>query len=162
MNPLFDPSQLPLRDIHLPEALGWWPPALGWWLLALAAVGLLLVGWRRWRLSRPRRAALAALRAVGAELARGEDPTRCVQEASSVVRRFAMTATARPFDVAGLCGERWLAFLNSRSKQGSFVDEPGRLLATAPYRPSGAVSIAQARALQALCVRWVRSQPLRR
>ena len=43
MNPAVDVSQLPLRDIHLPAAIGWWPPALGWWLLAalvLAAAGL--------------------------------------------------------------------------------------------------------------------------
>jgi len=34
MNPTIDVSQLPLRDIHLPGPVGWWPPAIGWWLVA--------------------------------------------------------------------------------------------------------------------------------
>ncbi len=27
------PTTLELRDIHLPEAISWWPPAPGWWFL---------------------------------------------------------------------------------------------------------------------------------
>ncbi|MGH8629975.1 MAG: DUF4381 family protein, partial [Burkholderiales bacterium] len=34
-----DPSQLPLRDIHLPAEPGLWPPAPGWGLLALLLMG---------------------------------------------------------------------------------------------------------------------------
>ncbi len=33
-----------LRDIHLPDAIGWWPPAPGWWLLA--ALITAVVVWR--------------------------------------------------------------------------------------------------------------------
>ena len=32
-----------LRDIHLPEAISWWPLAPGWWLLIIS--GGLFVGW---------------------------------------------------------------------------------------------------------------------
>ena len=27
-------EELPIRDIHLPETIGWFPPAIGWWILA--------------------------------------------------------------------------------------------------------------------------------
>ena len=27
-----DPEQIPLRDLHLPEAIGLWPLAPGWWV----------------------------------------------------------------------------------------------------------------------------------
>ena len=34
-----------LRDIHLPEAISWWPMAPGWWfLMILASMGLLFSG----------------------------------------------------------------------------------------------------------------------
>jgi uncharacterized protein DUF4381 len=31
-----------LRDIHLPEPVGWWPPAPGWWIIALLLFLLIL------------------------------------------------------------------------------------------------------------------------
>ncbi|MBL4782619.1 MAG: DUF4381 domain-containing protein [Porticoccaceae bacterium] len=30
-----------LRDIHLPQAVHWWPPAPGWWLVALLSLALI-------------------------------------------------------------------------------------------------------------------------
>ena len=27
-----------LRDIHLPEAVSWWPLAIGWWVLGFLAI----------------------------------------------------------------------------------------------------------------------------
>ena len=31
-------AALPLRDLRLPEPVGWWPPAPGWWILAAIVV----------------------------------------------------------------------------------------------------------------------------
>ena len=43
-----DPDQLPLRDLHLPEAVGWWPLAPGWWvLIALAIAGCIYLLYRQ-------------------------------------------------------------------------------------------------------------------
>ncbi len=35
-----NPTLEQLRDIHLPEAVHWWPPAPGWWLVAALLLAL--------------------------------------------------------------------------------------------------------------------------
>ena len=35
------PEDLPLRDIHLPDPVSWWPMAPGWWLLFFLLVLLI-------------------------------------------------------------------------------------------------------------------------
>ena len=38
---------LPLRDLHLPEAVGWWPLAPGWWgVIAVVTASLGYLAWR--------------------------------------------------------------------------------------------------------------------
>lgn len=34
--------QQQLRDIHLPDAIGWWPLAIGWWVLAALVIALII------------------------------------------------------------------------------------------------------------------------
>ena len=63
-----DPDQLPLRDLHLPDPVGWWPPAPGWWLL-LATLAMLLIWLAVVLRSRHRRGA-ARRHAVRARLER--------------------------------------------------------------------------------------------
>ena len=66
-----DENALPLRDLHLPDAIGWWPPAPGWWVvIALLAAGLGYLAWRaflRWQFNGPRRYALRQLARYEAE-----------------------------------------------------------------------------------------------
>ena len=60
-----DPDLIPLRDIHLPQAVGWWPLAPGWWvLIALAFAGLVYLLYKqylKWRWNAARRISLAEL-----------------------------------------------------------------------------------------------------
>jgi hypothetical protein len=109
-----DPSQIPLRDIHLPGAVGWWPPAFGWWVvMAFMLAGLAMYG-LYWYRGRHRRVALRAVTRVRVALEQGAEPVACLQMVSTVLRRFAMTSAAAihapglTVDVPGLIGEPWL------------------------------------------------------
>ena len=86
------PLDLPLRDIHLPEPVSWWPPAPGWWLLAglliLLAVGALLV-WRWYRRGRLGRSARRALERVFVDYRHHGEPQRLLRELSVLLRRIA-------------------------------------------------------------------------
>ena len=156
MNPV-DFSQLPLRDIHMPAAIAWWPPAPGWWILlglVLLALGFLALRYRR---RFRERAALRGLKSVARAIATGAEPLACIQRLSVILRRFAMSLdTTAP--VAGLTGESWLRFLDSRWPREEFAAGTGRLLIFGPYAPPGRVSASDVGALADLCIEWVRAQ----
>jgi hypothetical protein len=165
MNPTIDVSQLPLRDIHLPAPVGWWPPALGWWLVAallLAGVALFAIHYYR---ARHKRAALRALTRVRKALEEGAEPVACLQFLSTVLRRFAMTSAARASaavaepDVAGLIGERWLRYLDGRWAKTEFSAGLGRQLLAAPYARPNSIARDKAIELTALCMAWLTAQP---
>jgi hypothetical protein len=168
MNPT-DISALPLRDIHLPGAVGWWPPAVGWWLVAAlllgAAIAYAVVLYR----TRHRRAALRALKRVHAALEQGAEPVAALQRVSTLLRRFAMTtaeaaAEREPLvtiggeEVAGLIGERWLRYLDSRWQRDAFTRGSGRLLLAAPYARPDSVERLKALELTALCSEWLKTE----
>jgi len=166
MNPAVDYTQLPLRDIHLPGAIVWWPPALGWWLLAaLVLAGLALYAVHYYR-GRHRRSALRALTRVHRALEQGAEPVACLQSVSTVLRRFAMTSTSvaaarsnvAPPGVAGLIGERWLRYLDSCWERTEFSAGLGRALLEAPYVRPNSIAPATALELTALSMAWLAAQ----
>jgi hypothetical protein len=159
MNPSVDPSQLPLRDIHLPDPVGWWPPAPGWWILALLALAGVAYAALLYYRGRRHRAALRAIGRIAAALEAGEEPLRCVQALSTVLRRFAMTlaSVTSGAAVAGLTGRRWLEYLDARWARTDFCGA-GAALAHAPYAPPRCVSREDVQTLTRLCSDWVRAQ----
>ncbi len=132
-----DPAQIPLRDLHLPEAVGWWPLAPGWWVviaMAIVGLGFLLRAWLRMRArGAARRYALSQLKRIEKDYEQRRNPVEFGVQLSELLRRT-MLAYAPRHDVAGLTGDAWLAWLDRDLAQPVFSAGPGRQIVELPYR----------------------------
>ncbi|MGB5490199.1 MAG: DUF4381 domain-containing protein [Woeseiaceae bacterium] len=132
-----DETQLPLRDLHLPDAIGWWPLAPGWWFLLLLAAGaltyLLLRAVRAWQKNAPRRFALAELARYEKEYLQHRDPVTLGKQLSELLRR-GMLAYASRGEIAGLTGNAWLIWLDNGMPLPYFHTQGGKSLLELPYR----------------------------
>ena len=168
-----DTSNIPLRDIHLPDPVSWWPPALGWWLLlALLILSIVFVFWliRRRRLFKLRNTSIAELEAIYKTYQEQYDAKRFTQELSVLLRRVSISYYPTT-DAAGLTGATWLEFLDSllspkHNKSGQkFANGVGEVLIKAPYQHNLKNSDIDAEALYQLSAEWIYSlgpvQPLK-
>lgn len=144
-----------LRDIHLPDAIGWWPLAPGWWML-LALILIMIVAlffylrWRDMQKNRPvlfssqhvMQAALLELTAIEQTYAAHDSPSdqavrQSVADISQLLRRCAIQLGRlhnEPNAIAGLTGDAWLNWLDGRWDRDDFIQGTGRILIDAPYR----------------------------
>lgn len=118
-----DPSTLPLREIHLPESVGWWPPAPGWWLLpVLLLLGLAAAWFSRLLYRRRKYSAISMARkelaTIRSRYAADTDAGRCVRSVSGLLRRVSISVFPRA-ESAGLTGDDWVAFLQSGSRDST-------------------------------------------
>ena len=150
-------SELPLRDIHLPSGVDWFPPAAGWWVVAVAVTlavgGGLFWLWRRHRRNRFIREAQALLVALRASAAQ-RSPLQQVDEIAALLRRVAISRYGR-HEVAGHTGDAWLQFLDRSGKTRGFTQGPGRILGPLRFQPDPPVDVD---ALAQLAADWIRSQ----
>ena len=137
-----DPTQIPLRDLHLPEAIGWWQPASGWWfLIVLVSAGLVYLLYRsirKWRRNASRRVALRELARIQYEYKNGVDEISLAIELSELLRRT-MLAYAPRHEVAGLTGANWLHWLDQGIDEKPFSEGSGQNVESLPYRRPDAV-----------------------
>ena len=149
-------ESLPLKDIHLPDAIGWWPPAPGWWL-SLVLLGLLVLSviYAYNRLTR-KNAVKSARKLLQHIRQQPHDARQTLVELSALLRRTAMSTSKRD-EVAGLVGQAWLEYLDQSLPDTPFSQGVGRCLANAHYRPSAADDM-DLEALFALCERWLKQQ----
>ena len=133
------PSIFDLRDIVVPEPMGFWPLAPGVWvLLGVAGWGLAILIWRRyalWRAGAYRRAGLACLAQIEGQLANPGSEAAVQHELSVLLKRVALAAFPRK-QVAPLYGDSWLKFLDSTCEGCTFMNGPGHHLADAVYADS--------------------------
>jgi len=124
------PTELPLRDVHLPPPPGWWPPAPGWWWVGAGVLLLVVVAaallWRR-------RARRRRWERLFVEETRGESAVVRIAAISALLRR-----AARRIDASAdtLAGEAWLRWLDGAKAQG-FSAGPGRVLLEHGFRRGG-------------------------
>lgn len=134
MNNVSPPIDLPLRDIHLPDPIAWWPLAFGWWLvfaIGLVFVLLMILFIRRWVRPTLRKEATKTLNAIEASYQSCSSAHNCVSEISILLRRIVISRDPKN---AGITGTAWLQLLDFPD-QKSFSEGVGRILLTAPYQP---------------------------
>lgn len=151
-----NPEELPLRDIHLPDPVGWWPLAPGWWLLA--GLMLAMIAWLFWRWRQQKRGEHALELALH-ELERlqgkhGKNTKDLLRELSVLLRRVAISQYGRQ-QVSGLTGAAWVKFLDDRAGKTLFAGKLAHLLTEVPYRPE---TQAETTALLQAIRQWIRLQ----
>jgi cbb3-type cytochrome oxidase subunit 3 len=151
------PTKLPLRDIHLPEAIGWWPPAIGWWVLAILIP--LLIGLMFWLYRYlTRKTAIKAAKKLLLEIKQDtqRENSQKLKDLSVLIRRTAISTNVRN-ECAGLTGQQWLEFLDRSVTGAPFSQGIGQLLANAPYQQN-APTEQEISQLTSLCEDWLNTQ----
>jgi hypothetical protein len=127
-------QDLPIRDIHLPEQISWFPPAMGWWLLIIF-VPILSYFFIALIQRLLQKTAIKDAKKLLKKLQINENltPLEKVIELSSLLRRVAVSSDSKT-NVGGLTGRAWLDYLDQSLKDAPFKNGVGRCLADAPYQ----------------------------
>ncbi len=152
-----EPVQLSLRDVHLPESIGWWPPAVGWWLLAIAILLICICCiWLYKHVTRKTavKTARNMLSFVQQNVALNDQEK--LEQVSAVMRRVAMSVSPRN-ETAGLVGLNWLEYLDSTVKGNPFTSGAGRYLANTHYQQFSSSDL-DINAVIGVCEDWLEVQ----
>lgn len=152
------PSLATLRDIHLPDPIGWWPLAPGWYGLMLFVVALLCLviffGYQAYQYRMPKRQALRLLTQYQKQYVLDHNASLACTRVSELLKRVALVYFPRS-QVAGLQGDAWLHFLSQTGKKLDFFTVRCELL-EAPY--CSHTEISSLSTLFGLAAHWIRQR----
>ena len=150
-----------LRDIHLPEAVSYWPLAPGWWLLLVSVLllaGLIVWTVRRYRRNAYRRAAVRELDKVYQQYmsdVKGSTASDAghnyLQRVNRLLKQVYFTHGVS--QVAGLSSDGWISELQRVAPGVSMDCFTGRLADL--YRPEPEVTGQDIERMQQELRRWL-------
>lgn len=113
-----------LRDIHLPDPIGWWPPAPGWWIVAILAITLVFTGcyllYMHRRRNRYRVAALNELKQQFSDFQQHKQQQQLCHQVLAILRRCLLNTEA----IATNCSASELLHrLNRQAGKALFSDQ---------------------------------------
>jgi len=150
------PTELPIKDIHLPELIGHWPPAIGWWLLLVALIMLVVLSWWAVKQITQKTPIKQAKQLLGDIERDHDDDLHTLQQLSCWLRRVSISVSPR-HDSAGLTGDAWLHYLDKDLDDSPFTQGVGRHIIDAPFRQTTPDNVDMA-ALISLCKTWLARQ----
>ena len=152
-----------LADIHLPEAVSFWPPAPGWWILAALLLALLIFLGRKYayylKQQKISKYALAELERCYADYSSGasqdvdQTKLRYVNAFNAVIRRVALVHYPQA-NVASLAGAAWVDFIREKGDSSLMTGEIAEALKHGRFQTKCDVDVDS---LQQLGEHWIYS-----
>jgi len=156
MNPS---AQLPLKDIHLPDPVSWWPPAIGWWIALMLVLIICYVAYRGIKkLTRPviKKSAKVELNVLIDAYAEHQNKQQLLQDVSILLCRIGISYLPRN-EVAGTVGRQWYEQLNGLASGNPLSPQTIDILCSAPYQSHPAIDQNQLDALLDQVKKWLAS-----
>lgn len=151
---------LELRDIHLPDAISWWPIAPGWWILLISFIVIISAFFiiKRIYVSKQlKRDINSELGLIKKNFQSLSNKPQLAKSLSVLLRRASISYYPKD-DIAGLTGDDWLRHLDSTGHAANkikFQSDTGRVLLSAPYLPGNSDVDFDSKALIQLCESWL-------
>ncbi len=115
------------QELTIPDTTHWWPLAPGW--TVLATILALLFLWRifimikTYKANAYRRRALARLEQINSDYDQAHiDPKNYLLQLRNILKATALIVYQRN-EVASLNGQKWLEFLNTKTRKKVFSDD---------------------------------------
>lgn len=132
-----------LKDIHLPDPIGWWPLAPVWYLLMILIVLLIFACtfklYQRHLNARAKYRALDLLNKYQEYYEKDNNAALASARISELLRRVALVYYPRE-EVASLHGDAWVEFLN-RTAKGIDFNPVKSMLLESPFKSAETVSL---------------------